>query len=93
MTEDALNIRKELEKSLESGKIEFGKNRVLRALKQGTASKVFYAKNTPDKLKKDLKYYSNLSEVQLVEFPGDSKELGVALGRTHNVLLAVIVKG
>ena len=92
MADDALNIRNELEKFLETGKIQFGLNSVMRALKQGTASKVFYASNTPEKLRKDIDYYAKLSEVQAVMFPGDSKEFGVSLKRTHKILVAVVLK-
>lgn len=91
--EDALNIRKELEKFLEAKKIGFGCNSVMRALKQGTASKIYYANNVPDSIRKDIDYYAKLSEVGVVEYPGDSKELGVALKRTHKILIAVVLKG
>jgi large subunit ribosomal protein L30e len=93
MADETSNIRKELEKSLETKKVLYGTNSVTRALKQGFASRIFYANNVPDKMKNELEYYANLSNIPCVAYPGDSKDLGVALKRTHSVLVAAITKG
>ncbi|MDD5051046.1 MAG: ribosomal L7Ae/L30e/S12e/Gadd45 family protein [Candidatus Nanoarchaeia archaeon] len=93
MADETSNIRKELEKSLEAKKVTYGTNSVTRALKQGLVSKLFYATNIPEKMKSELEYYAGLSGIQFVAFQGDSKDLGVALKRTHSVLIAAIVKG
>ena len=93
MADETSNIRKELEKSLEAKKVTYGTNSVTRALKQGLASRIFYANNIPEKMKKELEYYATLSSIPFVAYPGDSKDLGVALKRTHSVLIAAITKG
>ena len=92
MAEETSNILKELEKAVEAQKLKVGIKSVLRALKQGTASKVFYSNNTPEKMKEDITHYAQIANITAVQFEGNSKDFGVACKRTHNVLAAVILK-
>lgn len=92
MVEETSNILDELEKSIKDKKLKIGTKATLRAIRQGNAAKIIYANNIPQKLKEDLVYYSKSAEVPAVEFPGNSKDLGVRCKRTHNTLAAVILK-
>jgi large subunit ribosomal protein L30e len=92
MVETTSNILKELEKASLDGKLDVGMNSALRALKQGTASKVIYSKDTPQVMRDELEYYTRLANIHAVMFDGTSRDLGVACKRTHTVLAAVIMK-
>lgn len=92
MAEKNTGIQKELEKASNEGKLKVGLKTALRSLRQGTTEKIFYADNTPKKLKEEILHYAGISEVPAIEFPGDSKDLGVLCKRTHNTLIATVVK-
>ena len=86
------NILKELEKSILSGKLMIGLNSVIRALKQGNAQKIIYARDAPKEIREEIEYYAKIAETPCIEYDKNSKDLGVACKRTHSVLTAVILK-
>ncbi|MBT4605305.1 50S ribosomal protein L30 [archaeon] len=65
-----------------------GKNEVLRAIKSGSANKVFLAKNAPEDLKADLAYYNKINPIEIVNLEIDNEELGVLCKK--NFFIAVI---
>ena len=82
----------ELTKAVEAGKVVLGLTQTLKFLRSGKAAKVVYANNIPDKLKKDVLYYSGLAKVSTERFSGSNLELGVKCKRAHSVLVMAIIK-
>jgi ribosomal protein L30E len=82
---------KELSAAVESGSIVYGLNATLRALRRGDVAKIIYANNVPEKLRKDILYYSEVAGAPAEMFEGSNTELGVRCKRAHSVLVLAIV--
>ena len=91
MTEVVSNLSSKFKKGIEDKKIIFGSKSVLKALKLGRVDELIYSSNAPKQLIDDLKHYSN-NNLEIKIFKGDAKELGIACGRTHSVLVAALLK-
>jgi large subunit ribosomal protein L30e len=68
---------KELKTKVQEGKAIIGMDRVLKELKAGHLSKVFFAKNCRQDVREDVTYYSKLSSIPTFELEMDNEELGV----------------
>ncbi len=64
-----------------SGKVIFGSKRAIKAVKKGTAALVILANNCPDEIKKDILYYSAISNINLVILDVNSIDMGRILGK------------
>lgn len=68
---------KEIKVNLQEGKVVVGKDLVLKNLRAKKMSKVFLASNCPQDLKDDVKRFSELANISLVELEQDNEELGI----------------
>jgi len=51
---------------------------------------VVVAKNTPEKMRKEIEHNAGIAGVRLEVFEGTSKELGVICGRPYPVTVLVV---
>lgn len=75
----------EIRKLLTTDKLLLGTQKTMKELRAGNVKKVFLAKNAPDQTKKDLEYYSTLSEFQTELLSETNEELGVLCKRPHSI--------
>lgn len=85
-------ISSRIKDALENDSLVIGKNSVLRRLKTGQLKTVVYASNSPPGLVRNLNHYGSISDITLVEFKGDSAELGEVCGKPFPVLTVGIKK-
>ena len=79
---------------MDTGKVIFGKDKSLRALKLGHAKLVIAASNCRPEVLADVKRYARLAGVPVHIFDGDSVELGLVCGETFLVnVLAILEPG
>ncbi|MAG47516.1 50S ribosomal protein L30 [archaeon] len=73
---------KDLKTALKDGKVTIGTSRTLKFLKLGKLKKVYTAVNCPSEIKDDIKHYSNLNEIPLVELKENNEEVGILCKKT-----------
>jgi large subunit ribosomal protein L30e len=89
-----MDIGREIRKAAETGKVLFGTERSLQAVKTGEAKLIIMASNTPQKTKEDIKYYTGLSGITTHRYDGTGVELGTACGKPFVIsVIAVISPG
>jgi len=81
-----------IKNAVKNGKIVTGSNAVMKLLKTGKLSSVFYASNCPSVTVKDLRYYSGISGISVDAFSGNSAELGRMCGKPFKITVLGIEK-
>ena len=85
-----MTSKKEISLALKEKRILIGSRRVMRDVKNGKVSSVFFANNAPSNVRKDLEYYANVSKIEVKEFGGNSVQLGEFCGKPFKILLVGI---
>ena len=67
----------EIKKKIKSKKLIIGKKKKKKKIKLGKVKKVFLSSNCSENIKKDIKYYSRISNVEVVELNQRNDELGI----------------
>ncbi len=78
----------EIKELIASGNAVIGNNKVIASIKDGSVQRVLLAKNAPQELKDDAKYYANLANIELVQLEQDNEELGIICKK--NFFIAII---
>ncbi|MDP3733667.1 MAG: ribosomal L7Ae/L30e/S12e/Gadd45 family protein [Nanoarchaeota archaeon] len=68
---------KTLKTKIQDKKVVIGTERVLKELKLKKIQAVYLARNCPDKVKEDIKYYAALADIPVQELAYSNEELGV----------------
>ncbi len=85
MSDEKIDISRALKAAITTGKVEFGVDQTLRAVKDGKAQMVVLARNCPCK---DLTGGLN---VKVHVFSGNNMELGALCGKPFSVSALVIL--
>ena len=89
-----VDISKELQVAMNTGKVIIGFEETKKAILAGTPKMVILAANAPKWARDDIEYYAKLAGIPVFIFPGSSIELGAAAKRPHRIMaLAVIDPG
>ncbi|ACB40881.1 50S ribosomal protein L30e [Pyrobaculum neutrophilum] len=89
-----VDISRELQVALNTGKVIIGFEETKKAVLAGTPKLVILAANAPKWARGDIEYYAKLAGVPVFIFPGSSIELGAAAKRPHKIMaLAVLDPG
>ena len=67
-----------------------GTQRVLKQLRAKKLSKIFLARNCPEKVKNDIHYYAQLANVPVVQLEQTNEELGVICKKNYFIAVAGI---
>ena len=85
MSDEKIDISRALKTAITSGKVEFGVDQTLKAVKGGKAQMVVLARNCPCKdLTGDL-------DVKVHVYDGNNMELGALCGKPFSVSALVII--
>ncbi len=76
-------VKESLKLAIETGKVVIGSKKTLENLKRGKIKALIIAKNCPERIKKDFKWYAKLTKTLVYLFNGTSMDLGAACGRGH----------
>ncbi|MEM0014424.1 MAG: 50S ribosomal protein L30e [Zestosphaera sp.] len=74
-----------------TGKVVLGSRRAVKVIKSGKALGVIVASNIPKHLAEDITYYSRMSNIKLIKYPGSSYDLGAILGKPFPVSVVAIL--
>lgn len=85
--------REKLRKEIQKGRIVIGAKRTIKFIMNGKIKKVVIAKNCPEDLRNRIIYYSKIFEIELEEFDGDNKELGIFCGKPFSISVLGILHG
>lgn len=86
-----MDIGREIRKAAETGKILFGTEQSLKAIKTGEAKLVIVASNADEKTKEDIQHYCGLSAIRVHYHEGSSVELGTLCGKPFVISVATVV--
>ena len=78
--------------ALKENKALMGSRSVISAAVNSRLDSVVYARNTPRNILNEITHYSNISNIAVYEFPGNSSELGELCGKPFSILLLGIKK-
>lgn len=89
-----MDIGREIRKAVETGKVIFGTEKAIQAVKNGDAKLIIVASNAPQKTREDIQYFVNLSGIHTYDYEGTGMELGTACGKPFIIsVIAVISPG
>ena len=88
-----INPISEIKKALKNKKVIIGTERTLKNLKLGKISKIFLTSNCSEDIKKDIKYYSKLAKVEVVQLKQPNDELGALCKKPFSISVLSVVKG
>ena len=75
----------EIKKNLKTDKLVIGTDKTLKLLKLGKLAKVFIAENTAEPVETDLKYYSEINNIEVTKLNIDNEELGVLCKKPFSI--------
>ncbi len=85
-----MDYKKEIKKAIEEGKLIIGSREIIKKLKMDKLNLIVVAKNCPENIRKDLEYYSKIAEVDVVEFDGTERDLGIFCGKPFPIAAVAI---
>ncbi len=80
-----LEIKIEIKKLLEKDKLIMGNKEVLKALRNKSLKKVYYASNAKQETISDLERYSSIAGVELVKLDLSNNELGTICRKPFSI--------
>lgn len=82
----------EIRKVLGSEKLILGKEKTMKELRKGNLVKVFIASNLDAQTKKDLEYYKEINDFELVDANMTNEELGTLCRKPFSVAVLGLLK-
>ncbi|MGC8495682.1 MAG: 50S ribosomal protein L30e [Candidatus Micrarchaeia archaeon] len=80
--------------AVDSGKVAIGANKVVDSIKANEAKLVVVAKKGDKVIIEDITHMAKISDIKVVEFDGDSMQLGAVCGKPFSVsALSIIEQG
>ncbi len=76
--------------TVESGKVEFGSRTALKNSAAGKAKLFVFARNTPLKIRDPITKYSVISHTPIIEFDGNTIELGSVCGKPFTISVLAV---
>lgn len=86
-----VDIGRELQVAINTGKVVIGFEETKKAVLAGTPKMVILAANAPKWARDDIQYYAKLAGIPIFVFPGSSIELGAAAKRPHRIMAVAVV--
>ena len=87
-----MTTKDEIKKALGDEKVIIGIREVTKNSKTSSLSKIIYADNAPELTTERMKFYSKLSDVDVIMFKGNSVELGRLCGKPFGIGILGIKK-
>lgn len=89
-----VDVKKQLNTAITSGKVILGSNKTLEKLLNDQPKMVLLSGNCPKKQAESINYYCQIAKVPCVTLTESSMELGSACGRPHPIsALSVMDEG
>ena len=78
-------LEDKMKAAMESSNIIIGSRSVIKALKLKNLKSVILANNCPDNIKKDISHYAKISDIEIEQFKGTGKQLGIFCGKPFGI--------
>jgi len=75
----------DLKKALSEGKVIFGTERTLKAIKSGEVKNIYLSKDCKEETKEDIIYYSNIKKLNIKNLEIPASELGMICKKQFSV--------
>lgn len=75
------DIDKAITKCVKTGRVLLGGSSTIQSAKTGKTKLVILAADCPRNLREDVEYYCGLSEVQVIDYEGSSKDLAAVCNK------------
>ncbi|MBW2999621.1 ribosomal L7Ae/L30e/S12e/Gadd45 family protein [Candidatus Woesearchaeota archaeon] len=82
----------EIKKLMETDRLVKGTKLTLKNLKLGKLEKIFVTSNCPAEVKEDIKHFSDLAKVKVVQLDITNEELGIVCKRPHLISVLGVLK-
>jgi len=82
----------EIKKLLKTKKLVIGTEITIKRLKAGKLAQVFVSSNCPDKIKKDIEYYSKLGGTNIIKLKIPNDELGIVCKKPFSISVLGVIK-
>jgi large subunit ribosomal protein L30e len=82
----------EIKKLLNSEKLIMGKDETLKAIRSGKLKKLFLASNADPKFLKDIDYYKNMTEIEIVNLQLTNEEIGSLCRKPFSISVLGVLK-
>jgi len=76
---------KDLQELIKEKRLIIGTDRVLKMLKNEQLTNISIASNCPENVKEDIKHYSKIFNVKLVELKETNQELGIICKKPFSI--------
>jgi large subunit ribosomal protein L30e len=80
-----IDIDKAIASAVKTGKVSLGAASAVQNAQTGKAKLIVVAANCPQDTRKDIEYYSGLSNVPLITYKGTSLDLAAVCGKPFSV--------
>ncbi|AXV37241.1 MAG: 50S ribosomal protein L30e [Methanobacteriaceae archaeon] len=85
-----MDVDRGIRVAVDTGNVTLGSDKSIQELKLGKGKLVIIAENSPEDIKEDVIYYSNLSDISVYKYEGTSVELGSVCGKPFSVATLII---
>ena len=75
----------QLKKAIEEKKVILGAKRTIKYLKTKDLKLIIVSSNCPENVRKDLESYNKIANIEIIEFDGTGKGLGIICGKPFQV--------
>ncbi len=86
-----IDISRELQVALNTGKVMLGYKESLKAIIDGSAKLVILASNAPSEVASTVQHYAKIANIPVFVFQGSSWDLGAAIRKPFKVSTIAIV--
>jgi large subunit ribosomal protein L30e len=86
-----IDISRELQVAMNTGKVTLGYKESLRAIINGSAKLVILASNAPAHIASTVQYYAKIANIPVYVFQGTSWDLGAAVRKPFKVSTIAII--
>jgi large subunit ribosomal protein L30e len=87
-----MGYEEKIKQALEAGNVIIGTKQVMKNIKNGKVEYVLYAQNCPAEIKTDLLRNAKIANVQVEEFNGTGKQLGIFMAKAFPVAVIGVKK-
>ena len=82
----------DIKEIIKKGNFIIGASEVMKALKSGKVKKIFLTINCSESIKEDIKQYSKINDVKVIQLNVPNDELGALCRKSFSVSVSVFVR-
>jgi large subunit ribosomal protein L30e len=76
-----MDLNTALKRIIETGKVNFGSEKTVKNIMNGSAKLVVIASNCPKPIREKVEKYAKVEEIPVVNYPGTALQLGEVCGK------------